>query len=61
MIGYYWKDLSGLLLREGDRNERIANDNSTIIIKSSHWAINSVVTDYQQKHQNAMFWNLVQT
>ena len=49
MIGYYWKDLSGLLLREGDRNERIANDNSTIIIKSSHWAINSVVTDYQQK------------
>lgn len=49
MIGYYWKDLSGLLLREGDRNERIAYDNSTIIIKSSHWAINSVVTDYQQK------------
>lgn len=49
MIGYYWKDLSGLLLREGDRNERIANDNSTIIIKSSHWAINSVVADYQQK------------
>lgn len=48
MIGYYWHEKSASCLRQGDGNERAALDRSTMVIKASQWAIDSVVKDYGQ-------------
>lgn len=46
MDGYYWFNLPDWLSRQADAGEKHANDCSALVIKSSDWAINSVINDY---------------
>ena len=46
MDGYYWFNIPGWISRQADAGEKKANDCSALVIKSSDWAINSVINDY---------------
>jgi hypothetical protein len=46
MEGYYWFNIPGWISRQADAAEKNANDGSALVIKSSDWAINSVINDY---------------
>ena len=46
MVDYYWYDIPHWIRHQADFLEKSAMDCSTLIIKSSDWAINSVIKDY---------------
>lgn len=50
MVGYYWKNLSSIAVSQGNKCEAAGIQNSFINIRSSQWAIDSVINDY---HGNA--------
>lgn len=47
MINYYWHNQSEWVLKQGDSMEKKAIKNSYINIRSSKWAADSVITDYE--------------
>lgn len=46
MINYYWYHQSKWIIRQGNETERLGIQNSYINIRSSKWAADSVVNDY---------------
>lgn len=46
MLNYYWYDIPRWIEHQADEQEKSATDNSTLVIKSSDWALNSVIHDY---------------
>ena len=46
MCGYYWGAMSDWQYRMGEKLERQAIANSTVILKASNWAAESVARDY---------------
>lgn len=47
MNNYYWFGLSNKEVRDGNRVELAAQENSTALIFSSEWAANSAINDYK--------------
>lgn len=47
MIDYYFKNVSSLSVRDGNRMERRALDTSALAIYSSHWAADSAISYYK--------------
>lgn len=60
MCDYYFDMPSKSLRRQADANEKIGLNNSSIVIASSQWAVDSATSHYNQSHlRNAKFLNLV--
>lgn len=51
MVGYYFKNVSNLSVRDGDRMEKKALDTSTLAIYSSHWAADAAVGYYKSSNE----------
>lgn len=58
MCDYYFDMPSKSLRRQADANEKIGLNNSSIVIASSQWAVDSAVT-ITNHLRNAKFLNLV--
>lgn len=46
MVDYYWYNLPKWIIKQGNETERLGIQNSYINIRSSKWAADSVVNDY---------------